>query len=304
MPGHKSLLQILQLIARLKRSRGVDKHKFAGEFETTVRTIERHLEVLRDVGFEIVKNEAGRYSLGEASESPFDTEDHLSFTIQEAEVIRDALLNNPEDHKLRNSILQKLYALSEMDDVAGEIQKGQHSRNIAALSSAIHNKFCAYLNGYQSSSSGTIKNRYVEPIRFLRHFRYLLAYEPAVAEMRQYKLERVGSVTTVNIPWKHEDQHRLQTPDTFYMHGTEEIAVEMTFTQRARNLLCEEFPAAEKNIPKEGDHYHYSDTVHNLEGVGRFVAGLPEEITLPPNSPLLPFLKEKWKNFSERHYLS
>lgn len=298
-------MHLLQMIARMRQPLGISKINLAKEYEVTERTIERYLELLREVGFEWEKNEAGRFVLPDHLQLPFRSEEHVAFSFAEAQTIRTALLNEPAQNKLRDEILQKLYAVSEISLLADELQHSNLHRNVAALRNALQNKHQAILNGYQSANSETIENRLIEPVQFSNHYRYLHAFDVKKQAMRQFKMERVGSVTQFNKRWKHQEKHHLPLKDAFNMSGKKEYAIEMTLTLRARTLLEEEFPRTVPLIEeREANTYHYKDTVYSLEGVGRFVSGLPGEITLPENSLLLPFLEEKWKKFWQRHYLS
>lgn len=301
MEGYKRIQQLLQMIARMRQPLGISKEDLAQEYEVTVRTVERYLQLLSEVGFEWEKNEARRYVLPDRLKMPFRSEEHVAFTFAEAQTIRTALLNEPAQNKLRDEILQKLYSLSEMHMVADDLQQSHLHRNIAAVRNALQNKHQIILNDYQSAHSDTIKNRLIEPVQFSAHFRYLDAYDIKKKGMRQFKMERVGSVTVFNRKWRHEAEHHLPQRDAFYMSGSRSYPIQMTLSLRARNLLCEEYPRAESGIEKQGAEYIYRDNVYDLEGIGRFVSGLPGEIQLPAESPLLPFLQEKWNFFWSRH---
>jgi len=302
--GHKKIQQIFQLIARLRQKGGVDKQSLADDFEVSVRTVERYLELLTDLGFELEKIGPRRYRFVDTGPKAYADLDYLTFSMEEATLLRDALINMPEGNLLRKSILQKLYLLSEMPTLADDVAHNQNTRNLAALRGAIANGYCAILNGYHSANSGSIENRFVEPYQFIDYFRFLVAYEPDKKEVRQFKMERVRSVTVTNLKWKHANNHHKINQDAFNMQGEFAQGIEMRLSLRARNLLIEEYPATQTKVEREGGGYLYKDEVYSLEGIGRFVSGLPAEVSLPRDSPLWPFLRVKWEKFKSRHYLS
>ena len=60
----------------------------------------------------------------------------------------------------------------------------------------------------------------------------------------------------------------------------------------AKNLLVEEFPMAEKGLTPDGDHWIWEGDVRGMDGVGRFVLGLPMFIEVLEGDGLKVFLRE------------
>ena len=63
------------------------------------------------------------------------------------------------------------------------------------------------------------------------------------------------------------------------MHGTQRHRVRLELGLLAYNLLCEEYPLAERDVRPLGRGRWLLDTeVANFTGVGRFVVGLLDDI--------------------------
>lgn len=290
---------VLQLIARLRQPLGVDKKQVAADYEVHPKTINRYLDLLEEIGFKLECESAGRVHLAQGR-LPFRTEDGVTFSLEEAEMLRDALINHTDHAPQRKEILEKLYAITDMDTLGKTLSEQHLNQHIHLLKRARQNGHQVMLIGYASAHSGSESNRRVEPIRFYQYYRYLVAYEVDSGMTKHYKLDRVGSVTLLGQAMQHRDKHAHSPTDVFGMSGGEAIAIELELSLRAKNLLCEEFPDAQPHIEARGQGFAFVGTVYALEGVGRFVGGLLDEIALPKDSPLRPYLAEKWKALGQR----
>ncbi|MDR9442716.1 MAG: WYL domain-containing protein [Schleiferiaceae bacterium] len=285
---------VLQLIARLRQPLGVDKKQVAADYEVHPKTIDRYLDLLEEIGFEVECGSAGRLHLAEGPR-PFRTEDGVTFSLEEAAILRDALINHTADDPRRRGILDKLFTITDMESLGKTISEQRQNQHIHFLKRARQNGFQALLNGYASAHSGTESTRRVEPIRFYHYYRYLVAYEVESGMTKHYKMDRVRSVTLLNKKMQFQAQHAHSPTDVFGMSGAEAIPLELGLSLRAKNLLCEEFPDAQAHIEAREEGYAFVGTVYALEGVGRFVGGLLNEISLPPESPLRPYLVSVYK---------
>ena len=70
------------------------------------------------------------------------------------------------------------------------------------------------------------------------------------------------------------------------MAGKEDIPVTLKMTLKAKNLLIEEYPLALKYVSYDGEYWWFKGNVKDLAGVGRFVIGLADQMTII-SSPLL-----------------
>ena len=76
------------------------------------------------------------------------------------------------------------------------------------------------------------------------------------------------------------------------MHGEERHRVRLELGMLARNLLCEEYPLAERDIRPAGEGRWLLDTeVANYAGVGRFVVGLLDDIRIVDTPELSEYIR-------------
>jgi len=84
--------------------------------------------------------------------------------------------------------------------------------------------------------------------------------------------------------------------DVFRVHSYTPIAIELSLSLVAYNLILEEFPLSEKYIKKKSDnHYLLSTEVGNFFGVGRFILGLPGEVEVVHPKALKSYLNDRMK---------
>ncbi len=296
MPDHRKLARILQFIVRLRAPFGCDKHEIAEHFEVNVRTIERHIVLLRDLGFHI-EQEGSRFFIRNAGKNILKPEEFITFSLEEALMIRNALLITSQQGPMRNVLLDKLYALTDLEELAETMSNLHQSMVITNIRKAIQYKRKIILKDYESSDSSKVRDRIVEPIRFMNYFRYLSAYEPSSGKVKTYKTDRIQDVLLTGKPWEYEDKHQRKGMDVFGLTGDKPIKVTLILSRRARQLLSEEHPDAVPFISVAEKKYIFSSEVYSLTGVGRFVLGLLGEIKVIEPQALKNYIKEKIDKF-------
>ena len=182
---------------------------------------------------------------------------------------------NSETIRMSESMRRQLMAhriLSKKEDAA----------NVAALMDAIESKRQVILHGYSSSSSGEIKDRIVEPFAFASGQKTVWCYEVASKANKVFKVDRISNVEIKAERWEYETHHRQGKMDIFRMTGETPTSVKLQLSLRAKNVLVEEYPEAEKDlIPTDNDDIWMLDTqVYRMEGIGRFYIGLAGEIEI------------------------
>ena len=68
--------------------------------------------------------------------------------------------------------------------------------------------------------------------------------------------------------------------DVFRTSGSLRQEVVLQLNTRAKSLLLEEFPLAEKDLKREDNKWVLRTVVHGMEGVGRFVIGLAADVKI------------------------
>lgn len=298
MTENRKIARVLQFIIRLRSPLGCEKAETAAFFDVTVRTIERHIKLLRELGFRIELQE-GRYRIISSTQSKFRHEELIAFSLEEAQLLREALLHHRMSGPMERQLLDKLYALTEMEELADSMTNLERSRTIALIRRAIRDKKQVMLVDYESANSSSTRSRIVEPQRFLDYFRYLLAYEPEAGQSKTFKTDRIGEVKLLNRAWKHADKHQRMGMDAFGLTGKEAITVQLRLSQRARQLLCEEFPDAASSIETKGKTGTFIGQVYGFAGIGRFVMGLLDEVEVIEPQAFKDYIKEKIKNYCQ-----
>jgi proteasome accessory factor C len=289
---YKKLYHLLQLISLLRKS-GFDIARLASRFQVTERTIYRYFDLLKDVGFQLEKSFDKKYTIV-SHHKDVEWVNDLSFTLEEVELIQEAIDALYFNHPLKTNLFEKLFAFSELDSVADLVVNSILSKNINLVYKAIKEEKQAILKQYQSTNSNGEDDRLVEPVAFIHNMKYLLAYEVASQEIKQFKPERIGLVELTDRNFQYKDFHQKQMPDHFGMNSSPCEKVEIELSARACSLLKEEFVLTSPFIETASDgHYVYSAEVKGYEGVGRFVMGLPGETRILASEGLKDYVREK-----------
>ena len=116
-------------------------------------------------------------------------------------------------------------SLEESNFLATNIVHGHLAKLLAQINEAIKEQKQVILHKYQSASSESIADRLVEPIGFTANYTYLCAYEPADAQNKYFKLERMGSIEILAETYKFKEAHILLTPDVFGFNDSIRIPI-------------------------------------------------------------------------------
>lgn len=264
------------MIARLRQPIGVEKQTLARAFEVNVRTIERYIVLIKDLGFNVVQH-GKRFRIELIEKSGFKQEEYIVFSLEEAKVIKDALLSYNPAGPLRNILLDKLYTMTDIDDLAVTMSKLNHANTISIINVAIKNRYQVVLKAYNSAQSKA-SDRLVEPIRFHTYYQYLTAYEVKARRVKTFKTDRIAGAEITRNQWVHEKRHHSLGVDPFGISGDKPVKVHLRLQKRAWQLLCEEHPEAAPDVVKKGKLWDYKGEVYGFEGVGRFALGLIDQV--------------------------
>ena len=147
------------------------------------------------------------------------------------------------------------------------------------------------LKDYSSAHSGKSKDYIVEPYKFTKGYVDIIAYDTEAGLNKVFKISRINSVKMLE-PWKFEDRHEEQPIDSFRMSGSPVEHVKLKLTLRAKNLLTEEFPITSIEVTQVKRSWFWEGDVNALEGIGRFVLGLPHEVSVEEGPKLKAWLTE------------
>lgn len=303
MSKQPKLQRTLELLLMLNCKYGRSLDYIAERLNVSPRTVYRYIGTIRNAGFVVDKKDSSSktyYSINKEESNYKDISELLHFSKEEAFILSKAIHSIDQENALKINLIKKLYSLYDFDRVAVPIIKKENSQVIHALIQAINEKRQVLLTDYQSSHSGKVSDRVVEPFSLTTNFISVWCYDTEAKANKIFKTSRIGEVQILSEKWNFENQHQEAFMDVFRISGYEKKPVKLTLSMLAKNLLVEEYPLAEKYIQRINDNsYIFESEVAGLEGIGRFTLGLIDEITIHYPESLKKYIKEKFdgKNF-------
>ena len=224
--------------------------------------------------------------------------DLIYFSEEEAYIVNSLINSLDSTNALKINLKKKLSAVYISTSLINYVQKKEIAEHIESLGKAMREKKIVILKGYESSHSGEISDRLIEPFEFSTNCFDIRGYDLEKEENRVFKISRIGKVIVMDEDWTNEARHQKSKTDCFRFSGYEQTPIKLEMSMMAKNLLIEEYPLAEPDIRKEGDKWILETMVSGMEGVGRFVIGLAHEIQVI-DSPAL----ENYINHFANNYL-
>jgi len=287
---HGRLMRLFQIIAVLKSGHWTIQ-QLAERFDTSQRTIYRYIHLLEEVDFLIEKDFQNRYFIITSEDDPTQT----VFSIEETKLIKKLIQSGTDDNPLKSTLLKKLALNSELDSMPRLFVKARLSKFVDDLALAIRNKHQVVLKNYHSANSNEIRDRLVEPIHFGDNYQSIMALDPHDKICKQFKLDRIGEVIQLQKAFEFQTLHQNKDTDIFGFSGDGQIWIRLTLSMRAYLLMREEFPLAIPYLEKQDEHYVFHGPVTNFEGIGRFVLGLIDELTIEGPDSFRDFVNKKLK---------
>ena len=288
------LLRLMKLLTG-NVSRTIDS--LAKEMGVTTRTVYRYIETIREAGFVVNKLYGNVYAMGKVVRGLSDFNKLIYFTEEEAYLTAKMIEGIDNNNPLKRDLQRKLASVYDCTSIANYIANPANAANIEALSDAIKHKKQVVLKGYASAHSDETRDRVVEPFSFTANMIDVWAYDVEKADCRVFKITRIHSVEETETPWAFEDKHEVKKPDVFRMTGPLSMRVVLELNTRAKGLLVEEYPLAERDLKREDGKWILRTTVQALEGVGRFVIGLAADVKVVEGKKLVEYVRKydkKW----------
>lgn len=288
MYNQNKILRVLQLISLLKKEPSKSIRFLSGILESTDRTVYRYLDLIKELGFELQRDQNNRFFIiNDVEVEPY------SFSNEEVELLKELLLSVGKDSKLKDSILKKIYFKSEIAIHGNHILKAHLGKIVEKLSGAIQNEKRVILKDYHSANSQKISDRLVEPITFSDNYNSLIAFEVETGENKYFNIERITDVIELNTNQEFQEKHKNDKPDIFgfsELNG-EKFEVELRLTLRAYLILKEEYPLVQPYVKKEPNKETYllKCNVNNPKAITRFILGFPKDVEVIGS--------EKYKSF-------
>lgn len=279
-------------------SRTIDQ--LAGELGITSRTVYRYIDTIRDAGFVVNKLYGNVYAMGKVARGLSDFNRLIYFTEEEAYITAKLIEGIDNNNVLKRDLQRKLASVYDSTSIANYIDNSSNAANVEALAAAIKHKKQVVLKQYQSAHSNESRDRLVEPIEFSANMIDIWAFDVDNCDNRVFKVARIQSVEETDEAWQHEAEHKALRPDVFRMTGPLEEHIVLQLNTRAKSLLLEEFPLAEKDLKRVDGKWLLATCIHSLEGAGRFVIGLAADVVIAEGDSL----REYVRNYAQEKVLT
>lgn len=278
MAAQQNLTRTLKLIRLLKQRPGKTLSQLAQILDCSPRHARRFMDALDEAGF-IIDSEGKRPPRFYLYED--ERRQQADFTEEEAQLLRQALAALPDTLPLLAPLRQKIYQHSTLFPLADTLVDQHQSLVVARLAEAIRHRQQVQLLRYYSANSNTIDDRLVEPYSFSDNYTQLTAYEPGSDTVKTFKTQRIEDVVLLDTPQTKPPAEVLTDP--FDWPGTP-VRVSLRLSPMAYRLLIEDRPLTQPDIrltpTDKAFPYTYSGEVRSWVGIGRFVLGLPGQVTI------------------------
>ena len=290
------LERLLRLMKMLTANTTYNVDQLADKLDMSRRTIYRYIDTFREAGF-VIKKSGDCIRLDKESPHFRDITQLVHFTEEEAHILKSAIENIDDTNLLKQNLKKKLYSVYDNRNLADTVVRGKNAPNIHTLIEAIELKQQVVLHGYRSGHGGVVRDRHVEPFGFTTNYVEVWCYDLESHTCKLFKTARIGSVEQGE-GWMHEEEHEKGFIDVFRLHGSTRYRVRLELGILSYNLLCEEYPLAERDIRPLGEERWLLDTeVANMAGVGRFVVGLLDDIRIVDSPELNTYIQNYLHRF-------
>ena len=277
---HLKLQRMLEMLIMLGGKYGRTKAGLSQHFDISEKTVTRYFTTFKDAGF-IIEQQDKYWKINREENHYKDLSQLLHFSQEESLVLRNAINSLQAPAAIIEELTHKLYSIYNFDRVATPLIKTHNEKQIKKIEKAIKSKKQIILHNYASSNSSTFSDRLVEAFDFTHNFRSVWAYETESGKCKIFVLSRIQEIEIQTSDWKYQQKHKKILPDIFRMTGEKKILVELELSQRARNLLIEEYPLSEQFLKLLSHNtYQLRTYVYSFEGIGRFVKGLLDEVKI------------------------
>ena len=287
-PKIERLLRLLRLLSG-NVTYSVDE--LADRLDTSWRSIYRYIDTLKSAGFAVEKVYGNVYRLVSMKDARFDLSKVVMFSDEEAAIVNGMIDGLDNTNALKIGLKRKLAAVYDSTSIANYIGSKSNAANTQAIADAIREHRKVVLKDYESSHSGQVRDRLVEPFQFTTNYVDAWCFDLEDGANKRFKIARIGEVEILPEEWAAEASHKVQPMDAFRMNGDRPIHIKLILSLRAKNLLVEEYPLAEQSTREENGRWIYEGDIYALQGAGRFVVSLFHEIEIAEGEPLRQYVQ-------------
>ena len=283
--------RLLRLLRLLSGNVTYTVDELADRLDTSYRSIYRYIDTLKSAGFAVEKVYGSVYRLVSMKDARFDLSKVVMFSDEEAAIVNGMIDGLDNTNALKIGLKRKLAAVYDSTSIASYIGSKSNAANVQAIADAIRDRRKIILKNYESSHSGQVRDRLVEPFQFTTNYVDAWCYDLEDGANKRFKIARIEEVEVLQDEWTAEKQHRAQPMDAFRMNGDAPIHIKLILSLRAKNLLLEEYPLAEKGVRQESGQWIYEGDIYALQGAGRFVVSLFHEIEIAEGDALKEYVE-------------
>ena len=271
--------------------------ELAKKLGITYRSVYRYIDTFKECGFVVDKLRKNVYKLGKMPKGLVEIDKLIYFTEEEAYIVNSLINRLDTTNALKADLHRKLTAVFQCTSIADYFEDKNCAANIEMLGQAIREKKKVILKNYESGNSRRIADRVIEPYEFTTNYIDIWGFDIEKGENKVFKISRIDWVCILDDEWTKEAMHQKAKTDCFRMSGNENYHVKLELSIKAKSLLTEEYPLSEKHITKKSGRWIFEANVCRLEGVGRFVIGLADQIKVLEGQEL----KDYIANFVKSH---
>jgi proteasome accessory factor C len=285
---HK-IYRVLQLITLLQNKPAKSIRFMANFLECTERTAYRYIDLLKQLGFDIQKEEHNKFFIV----SDIQTD---GFTTEETSYMVEMIKTVGKESKLKDGVLKKIFLKSEVSEQANSILKAHLSKLVEKINFAIDNNKKVILVKYHSVNSNHISDRLVEPFQFTENYNSICAFEINSKQNKYFNLERIIDVEVVDELQENKALFEFEATDVFGFteRNGKKFEVELQLSLRAYILFKESNSGLEKHITKieDTDLYLLRININNPKPIVSLIRGFKDEIKIIGSKDFVAFLEE------------
>ena len=289
--------RMLRLMKMMAGNRNYTIDELAEKLGTSYRSIYRYIDTFKDCGFVVNKVRSNVYKLGKLPKSYVELKNLIYFSEEEAYVVNGLINSLDATNMLKANLKKKLSAVYDSTSIVKYVQKSEVAEHIEQLGEAIRSKRKVILKAYESAHSQEVADRFIEPFELTTNCIDVWGFDLEKQENRVFKISRIGKVCLLQDSWSNEESHQTSKTDCFRISSFEQSPVKLELSLMAKSLLVEEYPLAEMDLRHEDDKWILETMVSGMEGVGRFVLGLLNEIKIIDSPALEDYIHNYIKNY-------
>ena len=289
--------RMLRLMKMMAGNRNYTIDELAEKLGTSYRSIYRYIDTFKDCGFVVNKVRSNVYKLGKLPKSYVELKNLIYFSEEEAYVVNGLINSLDSTNMLKANLKKKLSAVYDSTSIVKYVQKSEVAEHIEQLGEAIRSKRKVILKAYESAHSQEVADRFIEPFELTTNCIDVWGFDLEKQENRVFKISRIGKVCLLQDSWSNEESHQTSKTDCFRISSFEQSPVKLELSLMAKSLLVEEYPLAEMDLRHEDDKWILETMVSGMEGVGRFVLGLLNEIKIIDSPALEDYIHNYIKNY-------